>query len=104
MGTVNLSVISKTFQRCYLEDSKTKTFFSKLINNDDADLTRYTFFYLAYLIENNQIEEAKKITEGIKFINTSLLLSQAKSWIENGNEKKMNDVFSCKNHNDLIRD
>ena len=98
----NLSVISKTFQRCYLEDSKTKTFFSKLINNDDADLTRYTFFYLAYLIENNQIEEAKKITGGIKFINTSLLLSQGKSWIENGNEKKMNTVFSCKNHNDLI--
>ena len=98
----NLSVISKTFQRCYLEDAKTKTFFSKLINNDDADLTRYTFFYLAYLIENNQIEEAKKITGGIKFINTSLLLSQGKSWIENGNEKKINTVFSCKNHNDLI--
>ena len=98
----NLSVISKTFQRCYLEDAKTKIFFSKLINNDDADLTRYTFFYLAYLIENNQIEEAKKITGGIKFINTSLLLSQGKSWIENGNEKKMNTVFSCKNHNDLI--
>ena len=98
----NLSIISKTFQMCYLEDAKTKTFFSKLINNDDADLTRYTFFYLAYLIENNQIEEAKKITEGIKFINTSLLLSQGKSWIENGNEKKMNTVFSCKNHNDLI--
>jgi len=98
----NLSIISTTFQRCYLGDAKTKTFFSKLVNNDDADLTRYTFFYLAYLIENNQIAEAKKITEGIKFINTSLLLSQGKSWIENGNEKKINTVFSCKNHNDLI--
>ena len=98
----NLSIISTTFQRCYLGDAKTETFFSKLVNNDDADLTRYTFFYLAYLIENNQIEEAKKITEGIKFINTSLLLSQGKSWIENGNEKKINTVFSCKNHNDLI--
>jgi len=98
----NLSIISTTFQRCYLEDSKTKTFFSNLINNNDADLTRYTFFYLAYLIENNQIDEAKKISGGIKFINTSLLLSQGKNWIENGNEKKINDVFSCKNHSDLI--
>ncbi len=98
----NLSVISTTFQRCYLGDVKTKSFFSKLVDNDDADLTRYTFFYLNYLIENNQIEEAKKITEGIKFINTSLLMSQGKSWIENGNERKMNAVFSCKNHNDLI--
>ena len=98
----NLSIISATFKRCYLGDVKTKTFFSKLVNNDDADLTRYTFFYLAYLIENNQIEEAKKITKDIKFINTSLLLSQGKSWIENNNEKKIKDIFSCKNHNDLI--
>ncbi len=98
----NLSIISTTFQRCYLGDAKTKNFFSKLVNNDDADLTRYTFFYLAFLIENNQIVEAKKITEDIKFINTSLLLAQGKSWIENSNEKKMNTVFSCKNHNDLI--
>ena len=98
----NLSIISTTFQRCYLGDAKTKTFFSKLVNNDDADLNRYTFFYLSYLIENDQIVEAKKITGGIKFINTSLLLAQGKSWIENGNEKKMKTVFSCKNHNDLI--
>ena len=98
----NLSIISTTFQRCYLGDANTKTFFSKLVAYDDADLTRYTFFYLAYLIENNQIEEAKKITKSIKFINTSLLLSQGKSWIENSNEKKINTVFSCKNHNDLI--
>jgi len=98
----NLSIISTTFQRCYLGDAKTKTFFSKLVNKDDANLTRYTFFYLAYLIENNQIVEAKKITKGIKFINTSLLLAQGKSWIENSNEKKINTVFSCKNHNDLI--
>ena len=98
----NLSIISTTFQRCYIGDAETNTFFSKLINNDDADLSRYNFFYLAYLVENNQIEKAKKITEDIKFINTSLLLSQGKSWIENSNEKKMSTVFSCKNHNDLI--
>ena len=98
----NLSIISTTFQRCYLGDANTKTFFSKLVNNDDADLTRYNFFYLAYLIENNKIEEAKKITEDIEFINTSLLLSQGKSWIENGNERKIKNIFSCKSHNDLI--
>ncbi len=98
----NLSIISTTFQRCYLGDVKTKTFFFKLVNNDDADLTRYNFFYLAYLIENNQKEEAKKIIESIKFIDTSLLLSQGKSWIENNNEKKISTVFSCQNHNDLI--
>ncbi len=98
----NLSLISSTFQRCYLGDTKTKNFFSNLINNNEADLTRYTFFYLAYLVENNKIDEAREITKDIKFINTSLLLSQGKSWIESKNEKKINHVFSCNNHNDII--
>jgi len=98
----NLSLISSTFQRCYLQDLNTEPFFLNLINNKESDFTRYIFFYLSYLIENNQINDAKEITNDIKFINTSLLLSQGKSWIENGKEKKLNEVFSCKNHNDLI--
>jgi len=98
----NLSLITSTFQRCYLQDLNTETFFLNLINNNDTDFTRYTFFYLANLIEKNQIKDAKEITNDIKFINTSLLLSQGKSWIESGKLKKLNEVFSCNNHNDLI--
>ena len=98
----NLSLISSTFQRCYLQDLDTETFFLNLINNNETDFTRYTFFYLANLIEKNQINDAKKITNDIKFINTSLLLSQGKSWIESGKLAKLNEVFSCNNHNDLI--
>ena len=98
----NLSTISSAFQRCYLQDKNTESFFLNLINNNDSDFTRYIFFYLAFLIENNQINDAKKITDNIRFVNTSLLLSQGKSWIESGNEKKFKEVFSCKNHNDLI--
>ena len=52
--------------------------------------------------ENNRIDEAKEITKEIEFINTTLLLSQGKSWIENENEQRLNDIFSCRNHNDLI--
>ncbi len=98
----NFSLISSTFQRCYLQDLNTETFFLNLIKNNDTDFTRYTFFYLANLIEKNQIKDAKEITNDIKFINTSLLLSQGKSWIESGKLKKLNEVFSCNNHNDLI--
>ena len=98
----NLSTISSAFQRCYLQDENTESFFLNLINNNDSDFTRYIFFYLAFLIENNQINDAKKITDNIRFVNTSLLLSQGKNWIESGNEKKFKEVFSCKNHNDLI--
>ncbi len=97
-----LSIISETFQRCYLEDQKTDLYFSKLLNDDEADYSRYIFFYLSYLIENNRISDAKKITENINYINSTLLLSQSKNWIENKNYKKLIEVFSCKNYNNII--
>ena len=97
-----LSIISETFQRCYLGDPKTDSYFLNIINDPESDFTRYIYFYLSYLVENNQLEKAEKISEDIDFINTTLLLSQGKSWIENKNFKKFNDVFSCKNQNDLI--
>ena len=54
-----LSIISETFQRCYLEDKKTETFFSQIINDVETNYTRYIFFYLSYLIENKKLNEAK---------------------------------------------
>ena len=97
-----LSIISETFQRCYLGDPKTDNYYYNLINDPESDFTRYIYFYLSYLVENNKLEKAKIITQDIEFINATLLLSQGKSWIENGNFSKLNEIFSCKNHNDLI--
>ncbi len=97
-----LSIISETFQRCYLGDSATDTYFSKLINDGEGDYTRYIYFYLSYLIENNRVEDAKKITNDLDYINTTLLLSQGKSWIQSKNIEKFSNVFSCKNPNDII--
>ena len=97
-----LSSISEAFQRCYIQDSNTDAYFSKLINNPEIDYSRYIFFYLAYLIENDRIIEAKKITDDIHYINSTLLLSQGKSWIEKGNFDQFQKVFSCRNPNDII--
>ena len=98
----NLSLISETFQRCYLDDDKTGSFFLKLINDVQSDYSRYIFFYLTYLIEKNQIKEAKLITEEIDYINSTLLISQGKSWIERNDLKEFSKVFSCDNHNDIL--
>ena len=97
-----LSSISEAFQRCYIQDGNTDAYFSKLINNSEIDYSRYIFFYLAYLIENDRIIEAKKITDDIHYINSTLLLSQGKSWIEKGNFDQFQKVFSCRNPNDII--
>ena len=97
-----LTNISEAFQKCYLGDDSTDIYFSNLINDNEADYTRYIYFYLSYLIENNKIEEAKKITKDLDYINNTLLLSQGKSWIENKNTQKFKSIFSCKNSNDIV--
>ncbi len=96
------SSISETFQKCYLGDEKTDLFFKRLFNDTRNDYTRYIYFYLSYLISENRINEAKKISNEIQYVNTTLLLSQGKSWIEKGNLGNFSQVFSCKNHNDVI--
>ena len=97
-----LSIISETFQRCYLGDNDTDKYFSNLINDNESDYTRYIYFYLSYLIENDRIEDAKRITKDLDYINTTLLLSQGKSWIQSQNIEKFINVFSCKNSNDVV--
>ena len=97
-----LSIISETFQRCYLGDSLTDAYFSNLINDSKADYSRYIYFYLSYLIENNRIDDAKKIINNLDYINTTLLLSQGKKWIQSKNTQKFINVFSCKNSSDII--
>ncbi len=97
-----LSIISETLQRCFLGDEKTGSYFSNLINDIQSDYTRYLFFYLSYLIENKKIDEAKELSKNIDYINTTLLLAQAKSWIEDNDLKKFTKFFSCQNYSDII--
>jgi len=99
----NFSFINEVFQRCYLNDKNTKVYFDKLVNlQNDADYTRYTFFYLNYLIENNRYEEAKNITDNIDYLNSSLLISQGKKWIEDQKTEEFKKIFSCNNTTDVI--
>ncbi len=98
----NLSFISETFQKCYLDDKNTDTFYLTLINSSQADYSRYVFFYLTYLVKKNRIQDAREITDKLNYINTSLLLSQGKSWVERNQNKEFSKLFSCNNHNDIV--
>jgi len=99
----NFSFINEVFQRCYLNDKNTKVYFDKLVNSqNDADYTRYIFFYLNYLIENDGYEEAKDITVNIDYLNSSLLISQGKKWIEDQKPEEFKKIFSCSNTTDVI--
>ncbi len=98
----NLSLISQSFQRCYLDEKNTGSFFLNLINNQQGDYSRYIFFYINYLIDNQEINEAKAIGDQLEYINSTLLLTQTKSWLDKNKLKEFNKIFSCKNHNDVI--
>ena len=98
----NLTYISEIFQRCYLNDEKTGSLFFNLINNSEGDYSRYIHFYLNYLISIGNFKEAENIANDLNIINTPILLSQTKLWIENKNFDEFEKIFSCKNSNDLV--
>jgi len=99
----SLSFINEVFQRCYLNDKNTKNYFDKIINNkNDVDYSRYIFFYVNYLIENNRHEEAKKVTDNLEYLDSSLLISQGKKWLENQKFEEFEKIFSCRNSSDIV--
>jgi tetratricopeptide (TPR) repeat protein len=99
----NFSFINEVFQRCYLNDKNTKSYFDKLVNSqNDENYTRYIFFYLNYLIANDGYEEAKIITDNLDYLNSSLLISQGKKWIEDQKSEEFKKIFSCSNTTDII--
>jgi len=99
----NFSSINEVFQRCYMNDKNTKVYFDRLVNSpNDADHTRYIFFYLNHLIENDGYEEAKNIIADTDYLNSTLLISQGKKWIEDQKLEEFKKIFSCSNTTDII--
>ena len=98
----NLSLIAQTFQRCYLKKNETGSSFLNLINNQQGDYSRYIFFYINYLIESNKTEEARAVAGQLEYINSTLLLSQGKSWVDSDKLEEFNKIFKCSDHNDVV--
>ena len=98
----NLSLITAAFQNCYLNTSKTNLYFKNLINSAEGDYSRYLFFYLNKIINDNDFKTAKEISETIEPLGSTLLVSQAKKWIEDKNTNRFSKFFSCYNENDLM--
>ena len=97
-----LSLINRTLQSCYLVQPNTETLFDELTNFNDEGDSRYLFFYANYLIGQNNFSKAKNIFKNVHPLNSTLLISQAKKWIDEGNYDNIEKVFSCKNSRDVV--
>jgi len=97
-----LTEINNALQFCYLNKPGTKSKFINLINAKEGDYSRYLFFYLNYIISNDEIDSAIQISQTIDEIGNNLLISQSKTWIKDSNYNKIKKIFSCKKESDLI--
>jgi len=98
----NFSFINELFQSCYLNDKNTKTYFNNLINSQNEDYSRYIFFYINYLIENDGYGEAKKMVDSLDYLSSSLLISQGKKWIDDRKLEEFKKIFSCDSTTDIV--
>ena len=97
-----LSLINDSFKYCYLNHPEADLKFINLINSEDGDYSRYLFFYLHNLINNQDFESAIQISKTINVLDSNLLIQQTKQWINNSNFEKFNKFFSCKNESDIL--
>ena len=97
-----LTIINNALQFCYLNKPETKSKFINLINSKEGNYSRYLFFYLNYIISNDEIDSAIQISQTIDEIGNNLLISQSKTWIKDSNYNKIKEIFSCQRESDLI--
>ena len=97
-----LTLINRTFQNCYLGSAVTDLHFQKIINFEERGYSRYLFFYLNYLLNENKFGKVENLLRNTDPLNETLLVFQAKNWINEKNYKNIKKIFSCNNQDDII--
>ena len=96
-----LDNISLAFLSCYFDLKNTDKRFEEFIGYNGSN-SRYIYFYLDYLIEQNNISKIDEVLRNINQLNKPLIIAQSVKWINEKNYNKLNNLFSCKNEQDII--
>ena len=97
-----LSKILLAFQYCYLGDQRSNNYFAELLNMEDGDYSRYLFFYISNLINQNKYNSAKTVSLKIEPISSTLLILQSKNWIDQSKFDNFSKIFTCKSETDIL--
>ena len=97
-----LGLITKAFQACHINSDNSLKYFDEIINTDDGDYSRYLYFYFYNLVEKNRFDEVTTTSRSINSLNSNLLTSQSKKWINIGEFEKFSEYFSCSSKEDVI--
>ena len=99
----NLKKINKVFLSCYFKSQDLENKFETLINNNSTDFSRYTYFYVNYLLKQKKIKKANDVLNlKLQQVPRNLVLNQLN---ENLNFKKQNileNSFSCQNVSHIV--
>ncbi len=99
----NIKKINNVFLKCYFDSKNLKNDFQNLINDQTADFSRYTFFYVDYLLKKNFKKEANFILNSkLKETPRNLLLNQQKFNLSQEKKNYLKNNFNCKNISHII--
>ncbi len=99
----NIKKIQNVFLNCYYDTPNTNAAFKNLVNSETTDFSRYTFFYVNFLLKKNLKEESLKIlNNSLIKVPRNLILNQLKVDLKKNKTKKFNQVFDCKNISHVI--
>jgi len=99
----SLKLIQNSFLQCYFDSLDTPNLYTQVIGENELDFSRYNFFLLNYFISKNKNEEIVKLVKKMKSLkNKNLLLKESINFVNSGKEKKITDLFNCKNPKDSI--
>jgi len=99
----NIKKINNVFLNCYFDMTNTEESFEKLINDEQTDFSRYTFFYVNYLLKKESFDQANTIlNKKLQEIPRNLLLKQLKIDMRSTKQNHLKNNFNCKNISNII--
>ena len=99
----NLKRINDIFLNCYFDTSETEKKFQNLINDQTTDFSRYTYFYINYLLKKDSSQKAHSILNlKLQDAPRNLLLNQVNRDLKLKKKKYLQKIFDCKNISNVI--